>query len=611
MRTRMTKLIGLGFLLVVLAVLLVGAPVQAEPQPPATNELANAPAASQPPAPEGLNPSAAPVAASHTFDLCATDGTVTLPDGTTVGIWGFVDTGGGSCVSGSATLPGPELWVAAGDSVTINLTNSLPEPVSTSLLVPGQLVAAGTGTTPPDASMFTAEVSPGGTGTYEIASALEGTYLYESGTDPTRQVALGLYGALIVESGTSGVAYGESFDVEAVLALGEIDPDLNADPLGFDMLNYDPIYWLINGRAFPQTDSIEATAAEDEVLLRYLNAGFHHPSMAVLGAHQRVIARDAFALTNSFEAVAETIPSGQTVDAIVTVPTGAGVGDSFPLYNRNMYVTNGPSYPGGMLTALEIPAPPDQLYFSTTTNFEVPTTSGPWDDADIYSWNGSGFSRVFNARVSGGGASNLPVNADVNALKVVDNNTFYMSFARNGGTSVPAPVGTADDEDVVLYDGGNWSLYFDGGLAGLDFGNGGDVDAFEILDGTTVLVSTTGNPTAVVAKARDEDLLRCDHSGAIPITSCTWSLYFDGDDVSLGNGGGEDVNGAAVDGSDFYLTTVGDFDVGSLSGQRADVFSCDSATTGKNTTTCASFTLFFDGDVLLGANERLDAIDVP
>jgi hypothetical protein len=77
--------------------------------------------------------------------------------------------------------------------------------------------------------------------------------------------------------------------------------------------------------------------------------------MSLLGMHERVVARDAHLLGNPFRAAAETIPAGATEDAIATVPTTAPPSaNGFPLFNRNLHVTNGagPTYEptGGMLT---------------------------------------------------------------------------------------------------------------------------------------------------------------------------------------------------------------------------------------------------------------------
>ena len=84
------------------------------------------------------------------------------------------------------------------------------------------------------------------------------------------------------------------------------------------MLDYHPTYWLINGQAYPDTPNINA-AAGDKLLLRYLNAGAIHHTMSLLGLYQRVIGKDAFELAFPFDAYAEIIAAGQTLDTIVTI----------------------------------------------------------------------------------------------------------------------------------------------------------------------------------------------------------------------------------------------------------------------------------------------------
>ena len=312
-------------------------------------------------------------AASVFVSLCAKAGTITLPDAPApVPIWGFVQRPptadfdqlvpptDAQCDALVAQLPGsdiisgvsPELTlgqVTNGDAVTLYVRNMLTVPVS--LVIAGQQVvpdATGSGT-------FTSEVPPGGVGSYVLPSAQTGTYVYESGTDPARQVAMGLHGALIVASEVANRAYsgaGTSFDVQATLVLSEIDPQLHANPLTFDMQNYAPTYWLINGKAYPQTLPIQASAGQN-VLLRYVNPSFTHHTMALLGLHQGVIAKEAFELPTVIHAVAETIPAGTTADMITSIPAGTAVGTRFPLYNRNMRLTNASANtPGGMQTGL-------------------------------------------------------------------------------------------------------------------------------------------------------------------------------------------------------------------------------------------------------------------
>ncbi|MCP5092185.1 MAG: hypothetical protein GY949_14810, partial [Gammaproteobacteria bacterium] len=88
----------------------------------------------------------------------------------------------------------------------------------------------------------------------------------------------------------------------------------------------------------------------------------------------------------------------------------------------------------------------DVLYFSTANNSAVTGVAGPYDRADIYQWDGASFSRFFDRSAAG-----LLGHADINALLVVDADTFYMSFLRNGGTVVPT-LGSVDDSDIVLFD---------------------------------------------------------------------------------------------------------------------------------------------------------------
>ena len=133
--------------------------------------------------------------------------------------------------------------------------------------------------------------------------------------------------------------------------LGEIDPALNssADPNGFDMLNYDPKYWLINGKSYPSTQPIFADPG-DRLLLRYANAGLQNHTMQLIGYHQTLIAGDSYPLQHPYEVVAQTIASGQTFDVIGTLPTGTPPGTTYALYSAQEHITNSGLFPGGMLT---------------------------------------------------------------------------------------------------------------------------------------------------------------------------------------------------------------------------------------------------------------------
>ncbi len=294
--------------------------------------------------------SAAPVS----INLCAKAGMVTMPGAVSVPIWGFgTPTTPGDCATATAGLPGPVLSVTEGDTVTINVTNALPAGHTLAFEIPG--VDFNTG--PTDAAV-------GATVTRTFTASRPGTYLYQSGGNAGRQAAMGLYGALIVRPTTANQAYDSAttaYAVESLLVLGAIDPNFNAAPDTFDMHTYSATYWLINGKAYPDTTPITALAGQ-RVLLRYLNAGFDNTTMMLLGMHEQVVARDARLLNNPLGADAETIPAGATEDAIATVPAGSPPSThGFPLYNRQLHITNGPQAGpsptpgtgGGMLTFIQ------------------------------------------------------------------------------------------------------------------------------------------------------------------------------------------------------------------------------------------------------------------
>jgi hypothetical protein len=158
--------------------------------------------------------------------------------------------------------------------VTILLHNTLPEDVS--ITFPGQdnVLANGAPAQPQFdgvgnlTSLTNVAPANGGSVTYSFTANSPGTFIYQSGTDPAKQVRMGLFGALIVRP-----ALGPNYvnnrpdsqfnpDTEFMVLLSEIDPYLNqaverqvvnGQAYNFNMANYHPRYWLINGRGFPDS----------------------------------------------------------------------------------------------------------------------------------------------------------------------------------------------------------------------------------------------------------------------------------------------------------------------------------------------------------------------
>ena len=114
---------------------------------------------------------------------------------------------------------------------------------------------------------------------------------------------------------------------------------------------------------------------------------------------------------------------------------------------------------------------PARWCFSTVGNANPAGVGGTADDADIYGCNGTTYSRDVRRH---GGAGSLPAGANVDGYDRVDATHFYMSFSADH-YDVPG-LGVVQDEDVVYYNDGTWSVYFDGTAHGLTAA-GQDIDA--------------------------------------------------------------------------------------------------------------------------------------
>jgi len=279
-------------------------------------------------------------------DLWATTGTLFLPGGVSVTFWGYAPDN----VS-PPTLPGPTLIASADEALVITLHNNLSE--NTSLSIPS---LGG----PSDLS----GVPAGGTKSYLFNNLQPGTYIYQAGPTQNgqRQVALGMYGVLIVRpAGAPTQAFASSastFDDETVLVMSEIDPALHAAPTTFDLNAFTPKYFLFNGKAFPDTTTIDTTAG-NRLLLRVANAGMQSHSLGVLGLHYTVLSADGIPLAQPYMAIAETIAAGQTTDFLIQMPATAAAGMKYAVYDSSLrLINNGKSF-GGMLTFISLAAAPN------------------------------------------------------------------------------------------------------------------------------------------------------------------------------------------------------------------------------------------------------------
>ncbi|WP_126426969.1 multicopper oxidase family protein [Brevibacillus marinus] len=118
-----------------------------------------------------------------TFTLTAKESKLMLDDHTVKTVWTY-----------NGTVPGPQLRVKQGETITVVLHNELPEPVTIhwhGLPVPNNMDGV--------PGVTQNAVKPGESFTYQFQADVPGTYWYHSHQDSVNQVDKGLYGSIVVE----------------------------------------------------------------------------------------------------------------------------------------------------------------------------------------------------------------------------------------------------------------------------------------------------------------------------------------------------------------------------------------------------------------------------
>jgi hypothetical protein len=210
-------------------------------------------------------------------------------------------------------IPGPRLRVSEGDRVRIKVTNHLPE--STTVHWHGLIVPNGMDG---PAHITQEPIAPGGSFTYEFTTGQAGTFFYHTHDHVDRQQSLGLYGALIIDPKVP--AADTKADKEYVIQLQEW---LRREGLTYPAMPMEgalPNYFTINGKAFPETDTIKMKVGET-IKLRFIGTNniSIHP-MHVHGGPFTVVARDGYDLAKGarFEADTVNVGPGQRYDVIWT-----------------------------------------------------------------------------------------------------------------------------------------------------------------------------------------------------------------------------------------------------------------------------------------------------
>ncbi|MTI84485.1 MAG: copper oxidase [Firmicutes bacterium] len=355
------------------------------------------------------------------IDLWAKEGYLSTPDGNSIYFWGFAKS-----ETGPAQLPGPYIIAKQGETITVNLHNMLSEPVSVSFPGQPEVLADGQPVAPRYSNgqllSFVNHAESGSTVTYTFTPTHPGTFMYESGTTPHKQVPMGLYGGLLVRptdynpdineyKTVYGFGTNTEYDREYLLITGEIDPSLHQavrEERPYHVSKYLPRYWTLNGRCAPDTmflDNVNYLPHQpygsmvmgqpgEKILMRYIGAGVDNHPLHPHGSHARVVAMDGRLLRNgsidlSFKRFTVLVGAGQTYDLIYqwdglgytpenTIPTtlpdkrNMGIGDAgWTMWSGSPYLGRKGDIPVGVVSYNEF----GEYYFMLHSHEELQITN--------------------------------------------------------------------------------------------------------------------------------------------------------------------------------------------------------------------------------------------
>lgn len=379
--------------------------------------------------------------------LAATDGFISLPGRDPLYVFGFLNVPFGAEIAdlapykGNVQVPSPIIGIDEDDELHLKLTNiglvmrpDLDDSHTVHWHGFRNPIAIFDGV--PEASI---SVPPNRDFTYAYRLHDEGTYMYHCHFEDVEHVQMGMTGIVFVRpaqnktgaaggpvarlggdaaSPVMGYAYNDgvaptntlstAYDREFALLLNEIDPrphDLLVAVQEFIWSNYKASYWVINGRAYPDTiklnhdpslpnqplSSLIQVKAGERILLRFANLGYEQHAMQLPSIPLRVVGEDATFLRspsgNNLSYFTNTIyiGPGEARDVMFNAPAysssatvfsdGVGNYNRYLLMNRNSFkcTNNGATSPdglGGMVTEVRVYHPstplPQQIFPNET-----------------------------------------------------------------------------------------------------------------------------------------------------------------------------------------------------------------------------------------------------
>lgn len=241
------------------------------------------------------------------INLVAEASSKTMVDGTGLLVWQFRDLDG----FGPGQL-GAGIIIREGDLIEITLNNGLDRDID--LRIPGVLSDG-------------PSIAPSSSYTYSFTAPPAGTYLFHDGINGDLGRAMGLAGPMIVtpaEGENNLYTDGPTFDRQFTLVLHELDDRVNravASGVDFDMEDYEPNYFFVNGLSYPNTttddETLIAMKVGERVALRFVNAGLITNPMHFHGYHVEVATRNRQVETAVIDKDTVLVDVDECVDVIL------------------------------------------------------------------------------------------------------------------------------------------------------------------------------------------------------------------------------------------------------------------------------------------------------
>lgn len=325
------------------------------------------------------------------------------------------------CMKGSATIPSPMIWGEVGDNIYITLINLGMKHRPTlmdfhTVHMHGAHVATQLDGFPESSFgvpmwMETNPLTPPPIATYYFHPENPGTLMYHCHVEASEHVQMGMYGALVIypsmdslaENGITkcknsghwklngttqhhipktatnrNFAYNNIhsyFDKEYVMLLSDIDSvwhESVRENKPFNAVDFKPNFWLVNGRAFPDTllphpltpkagsdpnltqinyESYVHVKNNEKFLLRMINMGYQVVPWHIHGWHFMVVGKDSH--LSPFLKLGEnnehldhrvtemgftcTIGSGETYDLLLTADDKRGLYRKYIVKGKNCF----------------------------------------------------------------------------------------------------------------------------------------------------------------------------------------------------------------------------------------------------------------------------------